>query len=139
MRREIKLKARPRGGVLKRTFLSLMMENRPGDRGHYVIISSPVRWSGDARLLEVFCIQTVIRTSARRRNAFPVSVRPEFIASNVVKDELRLQSRIRGHITEVYSHLIADPGPILQTSDSPSSPSLSFPLKKTVSQFMLEK
>ena len=67
-----------------------------------------MRWSGDARLLEIFCIQTVIRTSARRRNTSPVSVRPEFIASNVVKDELRLQSRIRGHITEVYSHLIAD-------------------------------
>ena len=51
-------------------------------------MSSPVRLTGDARLLENICIQTVIPTSARRRNT--VLTELSFIASNAEKDELKI-------------------------------------------------
>ena len=53
-------------------------------------MSSPVRLTGDARLLENICIQTVIPTSARRRNTSPVLTELSFIASNAEKDELKI-------------------------------------------------
>lgn len=59
----------------------------PGDRGLYVI-SREI--DCDARLLENICIQTVIRTSARRSNTSPVLTEFTFIASNVEKDELEI-------------------------------------------------
>ena len=60
-------------------------------------MSSPVRLTGDARLLENICIQTVIPTSARRRNTSTQSWQ-SWALLQVTRRKMgcRLQSRIRG-------------------------------------------